>query len=151
MFGALALDRVAQRALQHGARDLALHEVVLGSVLDRPQAQGLVVVAGEHDHGHLRGLTGQAHDALGAVGVGQGQVEQHHVHVFASDPLQGRGQAAHRLDRKRRLPARVRQLRAHQIDVVGVVVDDQQLQHAFGHGTVLPPESYHGASRRGAS
>ena len=78
--GACALDRMTQRADDQPPVDIALHQVVLGTLLDRLQGQSLVTVAGHHDDGSGRRLGASRPEGFEPLTVGKRQIEQHSVH-----------------------------------------------------------------------
>jgi hypothetical protein len=78
-FGAPPLDRVPQRTHDQPAVDVALDQVVLGTLVDSLERQRLVAVPRHHHH-RRGGRTG-AHRAkrLEPIAVGQRQIQQHRV------------------------------------------------------------------------
>ncbi len=77
--GALALDRVQQRAPQHFGFDAPLDQVVLRARRDRGSPEVLVVQPGQHDDRDGGVAFGDAVERVDPVGVGQVQVQQHAI------------------------------------------------------------------------
>lgn len=77
--GALALDRVQQRATQHFRLDAALDQVVLGAGGDCRRPEILVVEPGQHDDRHGGVQLGHAVQRVDPAGVGQVQIQQHAI------------------------------------------------------------------------
>ena len=77
--GALALDRVQHRALQHLGFDAPLDQVVLRSGGHRRHPEVLVGQSGQHDDRHVGVALRDAVERLDPVGVGKVEVQQHAV------------------------------------------------------------------------
>lgn len=77
LVGLVAFDRVADRAGQQRAVDLALVQVVLRARRDGLHAAVLVVEAGQHDDGGGRHQPEHAPQPVEATRVGQVEIQQH--------------------------------------------------------------------------
>ncbi len=105
---AAALDRVADRACQALAVDLALDQIVLRAGGDGVDAATLVVEAGQDEHGEVHAVGLELVQRGQALRVGQVEVQQHAVDVVEVLP-----------------PGLRQRRRAHDLDVRAA--DGQQL------------------------
>jgi hypothetical protein len=115
--------------LQHRVDQLV--EVVVGAELQPEHAAARVAQHGEHDHRQRRGLLHPAAQ-VEAVGVGQHQVEHHHVERFAA----GHQQPAHlgAAGGRRDAHAETLQVFLQRHADLAVVVDHQGVAaHSGGH------------------
>ena len=88
-FGALALDRVTDRAEDHATVAFPFDEVVLNAAIQNLDRVVLVALAAEHDHGHLAVRALDLLDAVAAARVRQMQVEQHDVEAILAQRRHG--------------------------------------------------------------
>ncbi len=136
----LALDGIADRAVEQRRVDLALDQVVLRSLAHRPQRQPGVVVPG-HDHDrHLTAALVEPLEGLDAARIGQRQVEQHDVEgpgreqlepflePVAGGQLIGGG-------------GRLGEVDLHQPGVARAVLDQQHPDRLVAHQPCLPVRS----------
>ena len=78
-FGALALDGIEHRPLQHLGFDTPLDQVVLRPGTDRGDAEVLVGQPGQHHDGQRGVALGDAVQRIEAGGIGQVHVQQHTI------------------------------------------------------------------------
>ena len=100
----------------------------LGHVVVRPQVErgDLVAVAAagrDHDHPDRRAFADLAAE-LEAVDLGEHEVEENDVRAFGLQQLQG----AHAVGGDDRLESAHGEVRAHEIDDVGIVLDEEDLR-----------------------
>ena len=137
-FGALALDRVTDRAEDHAAVTFPFDEVVLNAAIQNLDRVVLVALAAEHDHGHVRIRALDLLDAVAAARVRQMQVEQHDVEAILAQRRHGvREQADPRNVDGAAIAAA--QTLTQELGVVAAILDEQDLGDC-GPWHPLPPE-----------
>jgi hypothetical protein len=94
----LAFDRIADRALQMFARDIAFDQVILHSLMYRLDGQPLVVLAGKHDYRDAWRVFEDTAKGFGAAAIGQVQVEQNHRGRFPGQRIEPLRQPADTID-----------------------------------------------------
>jgi hypothetical protein len=129
LVGLATADRVADRARQHAAVDLALDEIVLCARLHGGGPGRLVVEPGQHDQRDRRPLHANPGHGIQTRGVRQLQVEQHAVDLrFGSSERLGERAAAG----NPRSGQDFRELVLDEQRVAVVVLDEQQREPAIG-------------------
>ncbi len=128
--GPVPLLRVAYGADQGRAVHPALREVVLGPLLEQLDPEVLVVEPGQdHDRYAVRGGPYGPH-GLGALTVGEPEVEQDEVDSLISEGRERGGEAARVPDRERVLRV-LREELPDQLRIRGVVLDQQDPHSRF--------------------
>ena len=88
-FGLLALDGVADGAGGLAALSLALDSVILDAVAHCVEADDLILDAGQHNDGQVRGRFARAVKGVAASGVREGQIQQEHVELLMAEAFDG--------------------------------------------------------------
>jgi hypothetical protein len=122
----LAFDRIADRALQMFARDIAFDQVILHSLMYRLDGQPLVVLAGKHDYRDAWRVFEDTAKGFGAAAIGQVQVEQNHRGRFPGQRIEPLRQPADTIDLYRGFA--FDQAQANQVCISWVVFDQQYVR-----------------------
>ena len=134
---AVALDGMAQQAQQIVAVELAFHHIVLRAMPQCEQGGLLVVVAGEHDQGHLGAAFADAIHARDALAVWQAKVQQYAVVMPARQCRLSSSQGGDVVDQRRLHALDIGQGLAQRAGVAQGVFHQQQLEHGVHGGTAL--------------
>jgi hypothetical protein len=133
----LALDRVAERALQEIDVDVALHEVVLRAALHRLQPDRLVVERRLHDDRHFGCMLAHTLERLDSLAIREDEIQQDDVELLLAKPGERGRQAIRRDEIELRclyIPtARARQHRGDEMGVPLIVFDEEQCDRRGGH------------------
>ena len=130
----VALDGIADGAIQQAAVRLSLDQVVLGAGAKGVDAGLAVVQPGQHDDGHVRRQPARAGEGVQPAAVRQRQVQQDYVRRVFFQRLEAVGQRGEMRQGEGGRAALAQQF-AQEQRVAGIVLHQQDIQRPFAHPT----------------